>query len=377
MAKGIIKDLDKGFYDAAREKGLHPLTYLTDLVRPEPPEVKAVEGRVRQRLLAQRKFAPEILDGALSGRIGEVAYQLAGLEKELEARGIRGEDTIEKAFFTSANGPNQPLFPVFLASKIIAGQLATSLVPFLVAADVRINSHVQEKVTVADTTETRQLKQIGEGVDLPKTVISRTNANITLSKYGRLLEVTYEAVRLLHLDVVGLQMERIGRQIGIDQSDDCIETLLAGDGSNGSAVSYLTAEAAGVLDYDELVRLFLQFPIGYEMRHAVLNDTLLRTILNMAEFKDPTAGFSFQRTGSIPGPMGAIFHRWTSTGSASFGTDRILAVDNTGAAILYREGDLLEEADRLIDKQMHRRTMSEWIGIAKWDNSATAALKLN
>ena len=41
-----------------------------------------------------------------------------------------------------------------------------------------------------------------------------------------MLEVTYEAVRLLHLDIVGLQMERIGRQMGIDQTDDCIEVLL-------------------------------------------------------------------------------------------------------------------------------------------------------
>jgi hypothetical protein len=377
MPRGIVKDLDKGFYDVARQQNLHPLTYLTDLVKPEPPEVQAVEARVRQRLRHHSQLAPELIEGPMQARIGEVAYMMAGLEKELEARGIRGDQTVEQAFFTSSNGPNQPLFPVFLASKIIAGQLATSLVPFLIAADITQGSHVVEKVTINDTTETRQLKLTGEGVDLPKTSISPANANITLYKYGRLLEVTYEAVRLLHLDIVGLQMQRIGQQIGIDQSDDCVETLLAGDGSANSAVSYITAEAVGVLDYDELVRLFLQFPIGYTMKHAVLNDALLRTLLNMAEFKDPQAGFSFQRTGTIPGPMGAVYHRWTSTGSAAFGTDRILAVDNMGSAVLYREGDLLEEADRLIDKQLHRRTMSEWVGFMKWDNNATQALKLN
>jgi hypothetical protein len=125
------------------------------------------------------------------------------------------------------------------------------------------------------------------------------------------------------------------------------------------------------------VRLFLQFPIGYQMRHAVINDALLRTILNLSEFKDPMAGFRFTREGIIPGPMGAMWHRWTSTGSTAFGTDRILAVDDRMAAVLYREGDLLEEADQLIDKQLHRRTLSEWIGFAKWDNDASKALKLS
>lgn len=368
--KGIVKDLDRGFYEEARRQEKHPLALLTELVNPEPPEIEAVEKRL------QAKF-PQLAAGSpLAQNVADWAFMAAGLEKELAVRGISRSDTVEKAFFSSTNGPNQPLFPVFLASQIIAGQMAGSLVPHLVASELRINSHVQEKVTIADTPTTRQLKGVGEGQDLPKTTIARTNGSIALYKYGRLLEASYESVRLMHLDILALQMQRMGRQIGIDQSDQLIETLLEGDGTPGSAVSYLTAESAGTLDYDELVRLFLAFPIGNQMRHAVVNDTLLRTILGMAEFKDPMAGFRFTREGIIPGPMGAEWHRWTSTGSAAFGTDRVLAVDDRMAAVLYREGDLLEEADQLIDKQLHRRTLSEWIGFAKWDNAATQALKL-
>src|ERR1043166_9373998 len=186
--KGIVKDIDKGFYETAREKGVHPLVYLTDLVRPEEPEVREMTARVRARVGAERKFPAAVLDGPLSPRIQEVGYMLCGLEKELAVRGIRPEDTVEKAFFSSANGPNQPLFPVFLASKVIQGQLATSLVPFLTATEIRIGSHVQEKITISDSTDTRQLKNIGEGADLPKTTIDRANGNITLYKYGRMLE---------------------------------------------------------------------------------------------------------------------------------------------------------------------------------------------
>jgi hypothetical protein len=375
MPKGIVKDLDKGFYEEARRQNVHPLSLLTALVKPEPDEVTPIAARLSEQLIGGG-LSERIVKGPLAGRIGELAWQFAGLEKELAVRGISGSDTIEQAFFSSANGPNQPLFPVFLAAKIIAGQMATSLVPMLCAADIRIASHVQEKVTLSDTVATRQLKNIGEGVDLPKTTISRANANVSLQKYGRLLEVTYEAVRLLHLDIVGLQWERIGRQMGIDESDDMIEVLAMGDGSSGSALTFLTPDVVATLDYDELVHLFLAFPIGYTMRHAIVNDTHLRTILNMAEFKDPQAGFKFVSQGILPGPLGCTFHRWTSTGSAGFGTDKLIAVDNTGAVICLREGDLLEEADALIDKQVHRRAMSEWVGFMKWDGSATQGLDL-
>lgn len=370
MPKGIVKDLDKGFYDAAREKGLHPLTYLTDLVRPDPPEVEKLAQRLK------RRYPGDVLDGNFGRHVDDLAYKLAGLQLELNARGIRPDDTVEKAFFSSANGPNQPLFPVWLASNVIAGQLAGSLVPHLVASEVQIESHVQEKITIADTAETRQLKFIGEGAELPKTTIAKTDGNITLYKYGRMLEATYEAVRLMHLDILGLQLRRMGLQIGIDQSDDLIETLIAGDGNASTAITDTDAEVSGTLDYDELTRLYLAFDIGYKMRHAVINSTHLRTILNMAEFKDPTAGFQFVNEGVLPGPLGAVWHRWDSTGSASFSTDRILAVDSMGAAVIYREGDLLEESDALIDKQMHRRTISEWVGVMKWDNQASQCLDI-
>ena len=42
--------------------------------------------------------------------------------------------------------------------------------------------------------------------------------------------------------------------------------------------------------------------------------------------------------------------------------------------VLYREGDLLEEADQLIDKQIHRRTMSEWAGFMVWDPAGVGVM---
>lgn len=375
MGKGIVS-LDKGFYHDARSKGVRPLTMLTDLVRPEEPEIERLAQRCLLRF-GPAADVPQADDGSYRAlAIRQYAYDCAGLEKEFAARGIRtrgpNSDKVEK-FFVSAN--DTPLFPAWLATQLIAGMLATSLVPFLIAAEVPINSHVAEKVTMNDAASDRTLHFIGEGSSLPKTKISRTEGNITLYKYGRLLEASYEAIRLMHLDVLGTFLMRMGMQIGIDQTDDLIETLIAGDGTSNSAVTDTDAEVSGTLDYDELIRLQQAFPIGYKMTDAIANDTNLRTILNMAEFKDPMV-FSYQRTGEMVTPMGARWHRWTSTGSASFSTDRIAGVDNRGAIALYREGDLLEESDRLIDRQVEQRTMSEWVGFMVLDTSAKQCLDI-
>jgi hypothetical protein len=360
--KGIVKDIDKGFYEEARQKNVHPLTLLTQLVNPEPPEI----DRIAERMLARCGW--KWAGTPYEDRVRDWAYMVAGLEKELEVRGISRSDTVEKAFFASSNAAGtQGLFPAFLASQIIAGQLAVSLVPVCCLSEVRINSHVQEKVQITDTTSTRQTRHITEGQDMPKTTIAKLQGSIALQKYGRMLEATYETVRLMHLDIISLQLQRMGRQIGIDETDDMIETMQAGDGNAGSANTPVAVQTAGTLTYTDVVSLWQQFPIGYEMRQVITNDTELKNILTMAEFKDPMAGFHFARTGVLPGPLGSTWHRWTSTGSATFGTNRILAVDDRLAMVLYREGDLLEEADQLIDKQIHRRTMSEWVGFMVWD----------
>lgn len=230
---------------------------------------------------------------------------------------------------------------------------------------------------MSDTAADRRMSLTGEGASLPKTSISYATGSVTLLKYGRMLEVTYEALRTMQLDVVSIFLQRMGLQLAIDQSDDLIEVLIAGDGTASSAVTDTDADVTGVVDYDELIQLYQAFPQGYVGNEAVINDANLRTILNLAEFKDPLAGFNIASQGvSDPTIFGMRFNRWTSTGSTSFSTDRILAVDNRYAIKVLREGDLLEESDNIIDKQINQRTMSEWIGYEKLDVNATQCMDI-
>lgn len=367
----FLKNVDKGFYQDARKGGLTPLQALAAHVEPEPPEVEKVYHR-KLKTLKQED------DGSYRSRaIYAHAEEATALQKCLEERKIRSSDRVEKAFFASSNDSN--LFPAFLANSIIAGQLAGSLVPYLVAMDDRVDQQVVEKITMSETAAQRRPTLTGEGAELPELTLSRAEGSVQLYKYGYQLKWSYETARRMRLNQVALHLQRAGIQMGIDQSDGLIEVLITGDGTSNSAVTDTDAEVTGTLDYDELVRLLQAFPIGYRMDRAVINDANTRTILNMSQFMDPLVQLKLQDRGLDPAGMdilGARFHRWTSTGSAAFSTDRILAVDSRFAAARLQEGDMLEESDRMIERQLNRTTMSVWEGWMKLEADATQCLDI-
>ena len=384
LITGVMKNLDRGFYTAAKsgEGGPRPsYGYLADLFAEKglvPDEATVIKGvhavcaRAGIKAAHFDHLAPAYKDAIENFVVESWALGKALAEQGICVKGV-GADKVEKFFATTTS---TILFPAFVENQIMLGILAAPILNNLLATTTNINSHVYQALSFTDVAADQQLKKVGEGATLPSTKITTGERTIKLFKYGRMLETTYEALRLQGLNVVSLMLQRIGTRIALDETNEAIETLIAGDGNTGSAVVDTDAEVTGVLDYDELTRLFLAFPMGYQMNVAVANATNLRTILNMAEFKDPQAGFNFQRTGVLPGPMGANWFRWDSTDSTSFSTDRILAIDNTIALEQVTEGGVLTEADKLIDKQIERSTVSKWSGFAKLDYNATQCLDI-
>lgn len=368
--KEFLKNLDRGFYKDAHAAKKSAGQYLAEQVEPEEPEV----DRVYQRML--KRYRAEDDGSYRARRVADFAEETAALEKCLRERGIRTagsrSDRVEKFYSTTTD---TALFPAFMSNQIQAGMLDVGLVDELAASDEQVEAHAVEKVSLADTAADRTLKFTGEGANMPKTKIVTAEGLVRLYKYGRVLEYTYEAARLLRNNVIAAFMQRMGAQIAIDETDDLLETLIAGDGTTGSAITDsndLDAEVSGTTDYDELIRLFLAFPAGYRMTNAVVGDALLRTVLNLAEVRDPQAGYRVLQDGVEEFRMfGATWHRWRSDGAPSFETDNIVAVDRRNAVGILREGDFLEESDRIIDRQLNQTAMSQWVGYQKIDNSAT------
>lgn len=378
--KALLSNMDKGFYKDARAHTRSSFGHLADQFAEQGYGATEADINTRvARMLAlsgMRGASTDLLPRCFVEGLEQYAADVWALEKALGAEGVRvkgaGADRLEKFFATSSS---TILFPAFVDSQIMAGILATPILASLIATETNIDSHVYEALHMADTQAQRELRIVAEGGNLPTTTLTTSEHTVNLVKFGRLFEASYESLRLQRLNVVALFLQRIGRQIALDETDWAIETLIAGDGNNNAVVD-TDAEVSGTLDYDELVRLFLAFPDGYNMTTSVTNAAQMRTILNMGEFKDPMSGFTFQRNGVLPGPMGANWFVWRSTGSTSFSTDRILAIDNSIALEQITEQGVMTETDKLIEKQMERTAITKWTGFAKMDPNATQCLDI-
>lgn len=390
IAKDILAGLDAGLYTAAAtarsaEGTLDPRTsygFITDMLAEKGigPQGNEIADRVAR--LARRAGYPSVnaLPSYQLERYEQFARDSWGLDVMLDAAGVRakgiGADTVEKFYSTAAS---TTIFPAFIDTQITVGRLANPVLGDLIATETPVNSHSHEGAILNDTAAQRQTRKIGEGSDLPVTTFTIADTATKLSKYGTYFEVSYEAIRLQRLNVIGIWLQRIGQQMAIDETDDAITALISGDGNTGSAVTNATdidADSAGTLDYDELVKLFLGFADSYNLTTAVTPDLNIRKILNMAEFKDPTAGFTFQKNGVLPGPMGANWHRW-NTGVAALGTQMVLGVDNTAALEKLTEGGVVMETENIIRKQIAGTGYSTWVGFHKLDYAAAQVLDVN
>ncbi len=298
--------------------------------------------------------------------------KMSAFERQLLRHDIKvagpNADVLEKFFASSSSAI---LFPAYYESQVQGGLLAASIVPEVVATVTDIDSHTYSSLWMAESEAERQLQEIAEGAQIPTTTIQTGTRTVTLKKYGRLVNATYEALRLQRLNVVAVFLQRVGAQLGIDESDAALSVLINGDGNN-NALDPTESEVSGTLDYDELIRLYLAFPAGYKCQKIVAGDAMIRTILNMSEFKDPWAGFNFQRTGELVSPVGAKLIRWTS--AASLPSDYVLGVDQRYALEQVTERGLSVETDRLIDRQIERSAVTKWNAFVKLDTNASQAI---
>ncbi len=330
---------------------------------------KEMYQEARLRGMTFREFLEELDPSEeYEGKLAEMdAFQRQLLAHEIKIKGP-GADVLEKFFASTSSAV---LFPHYVESQVQAGILATSLLPDLVATETMIDSHTYESLRLAESEADRQLQEIAEGTELPVTEITTAEHSVKLKKFGRLLRASYESLRLKRLNVVSVFLQRLGAQIGIDETDWALSVLINGDGNN-NALTPTQSDVSGTLDYNEMVKLWLAFPAGYQCRKIVVGDEMLATILNMSEFKDPQAGFTWQRTGELISPVGAKLLRWTST--AVLPSDYVLGVDERYALEQVTELGVMTETDRLINRQIEMTAVSKWTGFVKLDVNAAQAI---
>ena len=261
-------------------------------------------------------------------------------QRQLKRFGIRakgaGSSTVEKFFRTMDSAV---LFPEYIARTVRQGMEENDILPAITAT-----------TTVIDSMD-------------------------YLSKRGRMLVASYEAVRFQKLDLFSVMLRQIGAYIQKMQLQDAVDVLVNGDGNDNAAVQYTIGTdpisgTAGTLGYEQLVEFWGQFD-PYTMNTILCSTGTMTKLLKIPELQNPLTGLNFQGTGKLTTPLGAQLHR---TGAVEDGV--IIGLDNRYALELVRAGDVLVEYDKLIDRQLERAAITSISGFGKICDGAAAVLNV-
>ncbi len=297
-------------------------------------------------------------------------------QRQLKRFGIRakgaGSSPVEKFFRTMDSAV---LFPEYIARTVRQGMEENDILPAITATTTVIDSMDYRSIYSEPSDEDKALRHVEEGAVIPATEVKTKEHLVKLTKRGRMLVASYEAVRFQKLDLFSVMLRQIGSYIQKQQLQDAVQVLLEGDGNDNAATVYKVGTSpisgtSGTLTYDQLVEFWGQFD-PYTMNTLLCSTATMTKLLKISELQNPLTGLNFQGTGKLTTPLGAQLHR---TGAVEDGM--IIGLDNRYALELVRAGEVLVEYDKLIDRQLERAAITSISGFGKICQGAAMALQV-
>ena len=297
-------------------------------------------------------------------------------QRQLKRFGIRvkgaGSSPVEKFFRTMDSAV---LFPEYIARTVRQGMEENDILPAITATTTVIDSMDYRSIYSEPTEEDKALRNVEEGTVIPATQVKTKEHLVRLTKRGRMLVASYEAVRFQKLDLFSVMLRQIGSYIQKMQLQDAVDVLINGDGNDNAAAQYTVGTSpisgsSGTLGYDQLVEFWGQFD-PYTMNAILCSTGTMTKLLKITELQNPMTGLNFQGTGKLTTPLGAQLHR---TGAVPAG--KLIGLDTRYALELVRAGDVLVEYDKLIDRQLERAAITSISGFGKICDGAACVLNV-
>jgi hypothetical protein len=284
--------------------------------------------------------------------------RLDAYERQLKRFDIRVSgpfcDRVEKFFTTTESAV---LFPEFVRRAVVQG-MEDAVLSDVVAVVSRCESN---RYQGCELTDTAAYTTTEAGAELPSSSIMESSGVVTLSKYGRTVKASYEAVRQQRLDVFALMLRRVGRQLA-DSIVNAGITVLKSSASSGK----LTL-SGNALAYSDLAALYGQFG-SFNMKAMLASPAVMSRILVMDQMLEASS----ENVTEIRLPFGT---KLINCPQLDDGT--ILGIDTDFALEQIQSSDVVLETDKLIDRQMDCIGISVNIGFRTLMEDAVKMLALS
>ncbi len=283
--------------------------------------------------------------------------KLDAYERQLKRFDIRVNgpfcDRVEKFFTTTESAV---LFPEFVRRSVMQG-MQEAVLSDMVAVVSRSESNRYQGCSLTDSEE---YTITAAGEEMPASAIMESDDVVTLSKYGRVIRASYEAVRQQRLDVFGLMLRRVGRQLADSVVNEAVSVL-----KTASAAGAIT-KAGGELAYSDLAALYGKFD-GCNLTTVLASPAVMADILVMNQMIEASS----EEASEIRLPFGAKLVKCPQLDDTV-----VLGIDKDFALEQIQSSDVVLETDKLIDRQLDCIAVSVNAGFRTLIADAVQMLKL-
>ncbi len=218
----------------------------------------------------------------------------------------------------------------------------------ITATRTGIAGTLYQSAAVDIENSTAGASRVSEGAEFPAVTIKFKDKAIKLFKTGYKINATYESIRRMKINVFGVAMKVIGRNITRQKVANAIDVLINGDG-NGNPIKTINAITSGTLTYADTINLAEEF-VYFEPSMLISGKDMRIAYLNLPEYKDkngPSMMEAPKKCNAIP-------------------IKRIIAMDAKACLEeIYEKGGSLVEYDKIITKQVESAVVSEVSGFGK------------
>ncbi len=279
--------------------------------------------------------------------VGTDMEGLDAFERQLKRFDIKvsgaSSDRVEKFFKTTQSAV---LFPEFVRRLIKQGMDSATILPAACAA-----------VTYADGVDYRGLAITKNGDDaaitagsaFPITNVGYAASTVSIEKYGRAINTTYEVIRKQRLDLFAVVLKSIGAQISRAINAKACTVLKTGAAS--------VAKAGSALAYSDLVSFWASLG-EHDMTTMLVSPATMAKILSFDEMK--YWGTEGVENGMVKTPYGVTLVKCSGVDD-----ETAIGLDAGCALEMVLGSDVVVDNDKLISTQIDAIAFSISVGFAK------------
>ncbi len=324
--------------------------------------------------LEERDPSPE---GSKLDAFGRLMQEAGIVTRNIPERNIFSSKV--EAFYRT--NENKVLFPEFVARTLVHAMTAFPLYNYLVAAKTAIDSNVHKGSYLdfddADNKKAVEMRRVTEAADLPTARLKLGETAITIYKYGRAIEASYEALRRMSIDLFVRHINRIGTMAADNKVAEILYVIKNGDGNNNAAPVINTSTLDGTATTAITRKAWVKFLLSFypdKCNTVVANEDGLIQILEVLYPKFEVAGkmdelLANGLTVKTTLPQGLIDN------TTLLYSPRIEKINNKEVVIgldrgntieeIFEVGSTISEADTFIKNQTKMLTVSENSGFMK------------